>query len=197
LPAEFRTLATNLANASRNPALQARARKLLPPVTTRANTRLADARFLARQEGDAAKGKLVFNAKTGADCASCHALAPGKSSVGPNLSDIGTKLGKEALLDAILNPSAGIAHEYVAWVLDTKTQGQVIGILAEDTPQRIVVRTETGDEIRLRPADVTARRQSKLSLMPEDLVTRMTERELIDLVEYLTTLRQPAAAAAR
>ena len=198
LPVEFRTLATTLVNSPRHPAgIRNRAAKLLPPLRTRANARLADPRVLARREGDAAKGKLVFNAKTGADCASCHALAPGKQSVGPNLADIGTKLGKEALIDSILNPSAGIAHEYVAWVLDTKTQGQVIGILAEDTAQRVAVKTETGDEIRLRPSEINSRRQSKLSLMPEDLVTRMTEQQLVDLVQYLTTLRSPSAAASR
>lgn len=198
LPVEFRTLATTLVNSPRHPpAIRARAAKILPPLTTRTSARLPDPRTLARREGDAAKGRTVFNAKTGADCASCHALAPGKQSVGPNLADIGTKLGKDALIDSILNPSAGIAHEYVAWVLNTKTQGQVIGIVAEDTPQRVVVKTETGDEIRLRPSEVTSRRQSKLSLMPEDLVTRMTEQQLIDLIQYLTTLQTPGPAARR
>jgi len=111
-------------------------------------------------------------------------------STGPDLSAIGGKLGKDALLDAILNPSAGIAPEYYVWILDTRSQGQVIGILAEDTPQRVVVRNENGDEIRLKPADIKARRRSQLSMMPEDLVHQMTERQLVDLLAYLTTLKQ-------
>ena len=65
----------------------------------------------------------------------------------------------------------------------------MIGILAEDTPQRIVVRTEQGEEIRLKPAEVRARRKSKLSMMPEDLVNRMTEQQLVDVVAFLQTLR--------
>ena len=109
---------------------------------------------------------------------------------GPDLSGVGGKLGKDALLDAILNPSAGIAPEYYVWILDTRSQGQVIGILAEDTPQRVVVRNESGDEIRLKPSDIKARRRSQLSMMPEDLVNQMTERQLVDLLAYLTTLKQ-------
>jgi putative heme-binding domain-containing protein len=76
------------------------------------------------------------------------------------------------------------------WILETRSQGQVIGILAEDTPQRVVVRNENGDEIRLKPSDIKSRRRSQLSMMPEDLVNHMTEQQLVDLLEYLTTLRQ-------
>jgi len=197
LPVELRTLATNAVHQSRNPQIRARANKLLPPIVSRTKTRLPPPRYLAAQQGDVASGKKVYFSKTGADCAGCHALEPGKTLVGPNLSDIGTKLGKEALLDSILNPSAGIAHEYVSWILDTKTQGQVIGILAEDTPQRVVVKNEMGEEIRLRPSEITARRKSNLSMMPEDLVTKMTEQQLVDLLEYLTTLKDAPRAAGR
>ncbi len=195
LPAEMRNLAANLVGQSRDPATRARAAKVLPPLPTRNKTRLPAARFLAAQQGDAAAGKRVFSLKTGADCASCHSLDSSKQLVGPNLSAIGGKLGKEALLDSILNPSAGIAHEYVTWILDTRAQGQVIGILAEDTPQRVVVKTETGESIRLRPAEITGRRKSNLSMMPEDLVTKMTEQQLVDLLEYLATLKDERRAA--
>ncbi|MFN7922901.1 MAG: PVC-type heme-binding CxxCH protein [Bryobacteraceae bacterium] len=189
LPAELRNLASSQIAFNRDPAVRTRAAKILPPPVSRAKTKLPPPRSLAAQQGDAASGKRVFFSKTGPNCASCHAVEEGKPTIGPNLADIGTKLGKEAMVDSILNPSAGIAHEYVSWILDTKTQGQVIGILAEDTPQRVVVKTETGEAIRVRPADITARRKSNLSMMPEDLVTKMTEHEFVNLLEYLTTLR--------
>ena len=128
-------------------------------------------------------------AKDGPRCSTCHALEPGEQSIGPNLSAIGGKLGKQALLDSILSPSAGIAQEYRSWVLETKTQGVVIGILKVATPQRVVVATETGDEIRLDPAEITSRRESKLSIMPEDLINTITEQQLVDLLQFLTTLR--------
>jgi putative heme-binding domain-containing protein len=195
LPPEMRNLAANMVASVRAPAVQARAAKILPPPATRNKTQLPPARFLAARQGNAAAGKVVFSLKTGSDCASCHSLDPNKQLVGPNLSAIGSKLGKEALLDSILNPSAGIAHEYVTWILDTRAQGQVVGIVAEDTPQRVVVKTDTGESVRLRPADITARRKSNLSMMPEDLVTKMTEQQLVDLLEYLATLKDDRRAA--
>lgn len=197
LPAEMKNLATNLLAMSRDPKVQARAAKLLPPPVSRARTALPPARNLVARQGDAASGKKVYSSKTGADCASCHSIEPGKTLVGPNLANIGDKLGKEALLDAILNPSAGIAHEYVTWILDTKTQGQVIGIVAEDTASRVVVKTDTGETLRLKPGDITARRKSNLSMMPEDLVTKMTEQEIVDLLEYLTTLKDNSVSMKR
>lgn len=194
LPAELRTLAGNLTNQSRDPKIRERAAKLLPPPAGRDQSKI-NFRSIPFQQGDAASGRKVFMDRTNANCAGCHALEPNKATVGPNLAAIGDKLGKEALLDSILNPSAGIAHEYVAWVLETKTQGQVIGILAEDTPQRVVVKNEQGEEVRLRPADITDRRKSSLSMMPEDLVTKMTEADLVNLLEFLTTLKEHKRAA--
>jgi len=195
LPAEMKTLATNLLASARDPSVRARAARLLPPPVSRTRTALPPARNLAARQGDAASGRRVYMSKTGADCASCHSIEPGKTLVGPNLANIGDKLGKEALLDAILNPSAGIAHEYVTWILDTRTHGQVIGIVAEDTASRVVVKTDTGETLRLKPGDITARRKSNLSMMPEDLVTKMTEQEIVDLLEFLTTLRESRRAS--
>jgi putative heme-binding domain-containing protein len=144
LPAELRTLASNLLNANRDPVIRREAARVLPQPVSRNKTKLPPVRSLVARQGDVAAGRKVFSSKTGADCASCHALEAGKPTVGPSLAAIGDKLGKEGMVDAILNPSAGVAHEYVTWILDTKSQGQVIGILAEDTPQRVVVKTETG-----------------------------------------------------
>jgi len=104
-------------------------------------------------------------------------------------------LGREALLDSILNPSAGIAPEFYSWIIATKTQGQVIGILQEDTPQRVVLALDTGEEARLQPSAIVSRRRSRLSMMPEDLIHTMTGRQLVDLLAYLETLRDEPRAA--
>jgi putative heme-binding domain-containing protein len=117
-------------------------------------------------------------------------LDDSKKSLGPNLASIGNKLGREALLDAILNPSAGIAPEYYVWVLKTKTEGEVIGILSEDTADRITVLTDATTVMRFKPSEVTTRRRSRLSMMPEDLATTMTEQQLVDLISFLVTLKK-------
>ena len=81
------------------------------------------------------------------------------------------------------------------WVLETKTQGDVIGIVKEDTPQRVVVKTDATIEVRLKPSEIKSRRRSRLSMMPEDLMNYMTEQQLLDVVQYLTTLKQDRRAS--
>ena len=195
LPVELRTTAASSIGFLRSPAVRARAAKILPSHAPKAARALPPAFMLIGRQGDVASGRKVYSSKTGANCAQCHSVEPGKNIVGPSLATIGDKLGKGALLDSIVNPSAGIAHEYVTWILDTKTQGQVIGVLAEDTPQRVVVKNELGETVRVRPSDITARRQGSLSIMPEDLITKMSEDEIVDLLEYLATLKAATTEA--
>ncbi|MEZ5363510.1 MAG: hypothetical protein R2748_14505 [Bryobacterales bacterium] len=58
-----------------------------------------------------------------------------------------------------------------------------------------MVRNEFGDEIRLKPDQITGRRKSNLSMMPEDIVNTMTEQQLIDLLEFLSTLKAGGSAS--
>ncbi len=193
LPSELRTVAAGVVGSSRNPAIKARAQKLLPALAAK-NRKPLPLRDLLWRQGDPERGRRVFNANTGPKCASCHSIG-GRKKVGPDLSTIGTKLGREGLLDAILNPSAGIAPEYQVWILETKTRGQVIGIINEDTPQRVALLTDANDEVRLKPSEITSRRRSRLSMMPDDLASTMTEQQLVDLLTFLGALKEPGQSA--
>jgi putative membrane-bound dehydrogenase-like protein len=194
LPAELKNLATTLVNASRDPEIHKRAETLLPPLVSSSKKRIPPIQELMWRAGDAERGRKVFNAETGPKCGGCHS-AGGKKKVGPDLANIGAKLGKDGLYDSILNPSAGIAPDYYMWVVETRTQGDVIGIITEDTPQRVVVKTDATAEVRLKPNEIKSRRRSHLSLMPEDLMNYMTEQQLVDVVEYLTTLHADRRAS--
>ncbi|PYT27987.1 MAG: hypothetical protein DMG57_16430 [Acidobacteria bacterium] len=193
LPAELKNVATNLLNNSRNDEVRRRAAKLLPPLVSKNKKKLPPIEQLVWQHGDAERGRKIFSAENGPKCSGCHGI-DGSKKVGPDLSNIGTKLGKPGLFDSILNPSAGIAPLYSMWVLETKTQGQVIGIITEDTPQRVVVKTDATTDVRLKPSEITSRRRSRLSMMPEDLMNSMTEQQLVDVIEFLTTLKSERAS---
>src|SRR6185503_266617 len=150
-------------------ALRARANRLLPPIVVKNRGIIPNITQLERNyRGDPVNGKKVFNAEDGPKCAGCHSVG-GPKKVGPDLSAIGNKMGKQGMIDAIVTPSVAIAPEYYVWILETKTQGQVIGILAEDNPDRVVVKMDAKEEVRLKPSEITSRRQSKLSMMPDDL----------------------------
>lgn len=197
LPAELRNVASALANASTSDIIRSRAARLLPPLVSKNRKPLPSTRELLWREGDTERGKKLFNAVAGPKCGSCHSLDESKKSLGPNLSQIGDKLGKEALLDSILNPSAGIAPEYYVWRLQTKTEGIVVGIIAEETPQRVTVLADATTELRFKPSEIVSRQRSRLSLMPEDLTNTMTEQQIVDVLAYLSTLKKEMRSASR
>jgi putative heme-binding domain-containing protein len=197
LPAELRNVASGVTNASLSAAIRGRAKRLLPPVVSKNRKPWPPIRELLAREGDAERGKKLFTAVAGPKCSSCHSLDESKKALGPNLAQIGDKLGKEALFDSILNPSAGIAPEYYVWRLQTKTEGIVVGIITEDTAQRVTVLTDATTDLRFKPSDIMARKRSHLSLMPEDLANTMTEQQMADLLAFLGTLKKETISASR
>ncbi len=188
LPAEMRAVAASIVHRARDPQIRSRAASLLPVPKSRNERPLVRVREIVEGVGSAERGRAAYHRKTGGNCAKCHSLVAGEELVGPSLAAIASKYGKEGMLNAILHPSAGIAPEYVSWILDTASHGLVTGILVEDSPDRLVVRTEAADELRLSPSDILERRQGSLSIMPEDLASAMTTQELVDLLEFLSTL---------
>ena len=188
LPEDMRATASSLVNASRDPEVRSRAQQVLPPPRERNQSPVVRVREIVEGVGSSERGRAVYHRKDGANCVKCHSLSVGEEIVGPSLAAIASKYGKEAMLNAILHPSDGIAPEYASWILDTTSHGLVTGILVEDTPERVVLRTEAAERIDLTPADIVSRRKGKLSIMPEDLVGAMSRQELIDLLEFLSTL---------
>ncbi|MCH7718258.1 MAG: dehydrogenase, partial [Chloroflexi bacterium] len=109
--------------------------------------------------------------------------------VGPDLSKIGEKYGRDALFEAVLNPSAGIAEQYQVWIIRSESLGYVYGYIREESDDAVELVDSAGDTLRVRKRDIIERRKSEISLMPTGLSTGMTARELVDLVGYLPTLK--------
>jgi putative heme-binding domain-containing protein len=90
-----------------------------------------------------------------------------------------------------LFPSAGISHNYENWMV-LKTAGTIItGIMLGETESEIQLKDEKGIKHVISMDDVDEKKKQRLSLMPADLHKEMTEQELVDLVEYLMTLKKP------
>ncbi len=202
-PADLRMLASTLADSAGGggrgrgagpapdpaamAALRDRAAKVLPPAGARGTGPIPSFRTLDRDfPPNLESGRRVFEIE--GTCAACHSLG-GPKRAGPDLSAIGDKFGKQGLLDALVNPSEAVAPEYQVWTLKTRTQGELSGILVEDTPDRVVVSTGSGEPIRLRPSDITARTSSRVSIMPEGLLNGLSAQQIADLLEYLSTLK--------
>ncbi len=162
--------------------------KLFPQPTTKDKKPLPAISDLVKIKGNASSGAIVF-AKQGT-CAKCHQINGEFKNVGPDLSEIGKKLAREALFEAILYPSAGIAHSFETWVVETKKGTTASGLLVSSTPEEVSIKDAESIVRTFKMADVESLTKSSISLMPADLHQSMTMQELSDLVEYLTTLRE-------
>jgi putative membrane-bound dehydrogenase-like protein len=152
----------------------------LPPITE-----------LARRRGNVANGQKVF--ATVGTCATCHKVNGEGKEVGPDLSEIGKKLSREAILESIVFPSAGIDHNYETWVVELKDGGVHQGILASKTEASVTIKGADAIVRTFKSAEIASLAKSPVSLMPADLAKVLTVQELTDVVEYLLTLREVRA----
>ena len=189
LPADLRFTAGVELNSVRWPELKAEAAKLLPPPPGQGDKALPPAAELLALKGDARRGEEVFFRET-VGCGKCHVVNGRGTDFGPALSEIGSKLPKDALLEAILDPSAGISFGFEAWTFETKSGEEVFGLIVSETGEEVSVKTVGGAVTKLKKTDVAKRQQSKLSSMPAGLQQTMTVPELADLLEYLAALKK-------
>jgi putative heme-binding domain-containing protein len=94
------------------------------------------------------------------------------------------------MFTSILFPSAAIEHNYQGQILKLKNGDQVVGIIASETETELSLRISGGIVTPYKKTDIASRREQKESIMPEDLQKGMTSQELVDVVEYLATLKK-------
>ena len=118
-------------------------------------------------------------------CIQCHQVRGEGREVGPALTEVGTKLPKEALIEAILDPSAGISFGFEAWQVELKSGDEAYGLKANETADEVAIRDINGIITRYRKSEIASMNQSKTSIMPTGLQQTMTTQDFVDLIEYL------------
>ena len=100
---------------------------------------------------------------------------------------VSSRLTSRDILESILLPSKVVSEQYQNTILDLKSGDDVIGRVLEETDQKLVVVTDPIKltKVEVRKSDITGRRSSKISPMPEGLVNFMTENQILDLIAYL------------
>lgn len=154
--------------------------------------KLPPASELAKRKGNAERGKEIMAKSLAgeAQCLRCHTVHGTGGQIGPDLSLIGKKGSRENLFESILLPSKAIDDQHVSWKVDAEDGQSVVGLLVQETDSTITIRDANGKDHKL-PAKGSEKKKQPLSLMPDNLAAALTEDELVDLVEYLTTLQGP------
>jgi len=162
------------------------AAKHFPPPQSKDNQSLPSNAELAKRRGDAASGERIF----GSICAICHVVNGKGVDYGPGLSEVGSKLGKDAIYEAILFPSNGIEHSYATTSLSLTDGNSALGIQVSETESQVALKAIGGIVTTYKKADIATKSMLKTSSMPSGLQAAMTQQELVDLVEYLASLKK-------
>jgi len=105
------------------------------------------------------------------------------------LSEIGTKLPKDALLDAIIDPSSGISFGFETTELQLKNGGVQKGLVANKTNSEIGLKIPGGTINTVKTGDIKTMKVLPVSMMPE-LHETMSKQDLADLLAYLGNLKR-------
>ncbi len=188
LAADTRMLAGGILARSDDANVRRRAAELLPQPQQKDREPLAPIDQLASIKGNAEAGLKLFRGV--ATCANCHIVDDHGKEVGPNLSEIGSKLSREAMFTSILDPSAGISHNYESYNVLT-VSGQIInGVKISETPNDVVIRTAEAIDRKIPQNEIDQIKKNEKSIMPDNLHHTVDQGGLVDIVQYMTTLKK-------
>jgi putative heme-binding domain-containing protein len=148
--------------------------------------------YLRDHRGNPAAGKAAFHKV----CGQCHTIYKEGADVGPDLTSAG-RASYDQLLAKVFDPNQYIKAGFQAVTVTTTTGRVVTGLVTEDSPSRLVLKTQGGNLETIPRAEVESAVPSKLSLMPEGIEKLLTPREVADLFAFLTLDRPPEDPHAR
>ncbi len=143
--------------------------------------------------GDASRGRRVFFEDQAVTCLRCHRVGEEGGTetgglAGPDLTQVGARLSREALLESVVHPNALLAEGFERWVLVLDDDSAVAGTILGEDANEVRLLTPGEEELVIERARVVERRRD-LSSMPDGLGEKISRRALRDLVEYLASLR--------
>ena len=144
--------------------------------------------------GDATRGEQLFLSNESLSCRRCHSLTPGEQLVGPSLADVGAKRTRQEIIESVTRPNAKIVEGFQTTSMLLDTGMVVTGILRHEDDEKAVLLNADGKEVEVE-LDAVEDRAQGLSAMPEDLMKFMSQRDLRDVVEFLSSQRNASASS--
>ncbi|HVX63284.1 MAG TPA: c-type cytochrome, partial [Pirellulales bacterium] len=148
--------------------------------------------FVRKHPGDPHAGQQVFKKL----CGQCHKIYGEGQEVGPDIT-VNGRSSFEQLLSNVFDPSLVIGAAYQARTVVTEDGRVLTGLVAEDSPQRVVLKIQGGKQETIARDNIEEMETSKLSLMPEDLEKQLKPAEIADLFAFITLNKPPSDPEAR
>jgi putative membrane-bound dehydrogenase-like protein len=148
--------------------------------------------FLRKTPGDPFKGAAVFKKV----CGQCHKIYGEGADVGPDITRNGRN-SYDQLLSNVFDPSLVIGASYRAYTVATKEGRVITGLVVENSKQRIVLKVQGGKQETIPRGDIEIAKESKVSMMPEQLEKQLKPQEIADLFAFLVLDKHPKDPSAR
>jgi putative heme-binding domain-containing protein len=151
----------------------------------------------ARPMGDVAHGKALFYGD--ANCSLCHMVEGKGGRVGPELTTVGGSRTREAIIDSVRNPSRRLAwgltestkefpQEYETVTVVTADGKQIKGVALNEDNFTVQL-MDTSEQIYLLEKEkLRSFQKSRESMMPRYNPDILSDKDLNDLVAYLTSV---------
>ena len=182
--AERRVLADVLA-ALDKPATPAPAQVVQRPFVKQWTMADFDASTISQRGADRARGQRLF---TEIGCAQCHRVGNEGGLAGPDLTAVGARFDRRALLESIIDPSRVIADVYRNVTISTKSGAIHDGRVVSENAKSVTLATNPADpdhQERVSKQEIVSRRVSDASAMPEGLLSTLNRDEILDLLAWL------------
>lgn len=125
-------------------------------------------------------GVRLFNQS----CAPCHQIDGRGGNVGPQLDGIGNR-GVERLCEDILDPNRNVDVAFRSHLFVLKDGDVVSGLPRREEGETVVIADATGKEQVILKKSIQERRQSDVSLMPENFGELLSQEDFNHLLAYL------------
>ena len=137
--------------------------------------------------GDPRHGRNIFFNNQSAQCMRCHSYDDMGGNAGPRLNGIASRIPREKILEALINPSARLAPGYGVVTLELKDGKKISGVLMDEKDKSLSIKKgEQQDTVILK--DRVAKRTNATSSMPE-MRYILSKKEIRDVVSFLSTLK--------
>ncbi len=150
----------------------------------------------AAEQGDVQQGATLFSSAKLA-CLQCHKVGELGGGVGPNLSELAPQRAAAHLLESVIWPRKEVKPEYTSWNFITEKGEVLTGYVRKSDDKTIeLFQPATGATRKIPKAEIEEQAEVG-TLMPEGLLTALSEQERLNLFRFLLELgRTPAAERA-
>jgi uncharacterized protein len=137
---------------------------------------------VTKEKGDPKVGKEVFQKQ----CSKCHTHSGEGTNIGPDLTGMAVH-PKDELLVAILDPSRSVEGNFRLYKINTKAGKSLQGMLAGESRTAVELIDTEGKKQTVLREDIDELIGSNKSLMPDGFEKQVSRKDIVDLLEFLTT----------